>query len=299
MKSFVDAFDSEEGKAELKKLFMSIDTDGSGSVTSKEWGKAIGQHWKEMGKFFGGLSMGEVGKMFKKLDADGSGDLTWDEFENALQQLDMKAGHDKEPNHGGQQMLRPQRVSSQWRTNPTLESFAQPLRLTERSKEQLENLWRVLNKKKDDRIDYDDFVGLAKGNHEVARRRWQEMSTHFDSDRNGHITPIEFIEGFKALVLRRPLDLEGSFRSMPRTHVPSTTRSTVSCKILCCKCTLIWRPTSPCPTPAHRAPSGEPMPTSRSSAKAPDNGCLWAQRTSCSSSRSLARWMRTKTATST
>ena len=220
MKSFVDAFESEEGKAELKKLFMSIDTDGSGSVTSKEWGKAIGQHWKEMGKFFGGLSMGEVGKMFKKLDADGSGDLTWDEFENALQQLDMKAGHDKEPNHGGQQMLRPQRVSSQWRTNPTLESFAQPLRLTERSKEQLENLWRVLNKKKDDRIDYDDFVGLADHDQDlvVARRRWQEMSTHFDSDGNGHITPIEFIEGFKALVLRRPLDLEGSFRSVPRTH---------------------------------------------------------------------------------
>ena len=134
---------------------------------------------------------------------------------------DKKKKHDKERKHNDKpssSMLRPQRVSSQWRTNPTLESFAQPLRLTERSKEQLENLWRVLNKKKDDRIDYDDFVGLAKGNHEVARRRWQEMSTHFDSDRNGHITPIEFIEGFKALGLRRPLDLEGSFRSMPRTH---------------------------------------------------------------------------------
>ena len=136
---------------------------------------------------------------------------------------DKKKKHDKERKHNDKpssSMLRPQRVSSQWRTNPTLESFAQPLRLTERSKEQLENLWRVLNKNEDDRIDYDDFVGLADHDQDlvVARRRWQEMSTHFDSDRNGHITPIEFIEGFKALGLRRPLDLEGSFRSMPRTH---------------------------------------------------------------------------------
>ena len=30
MKAFIDAFESEEGKAELRKLFHSIDTDGSG-----------------------------------------------------------------------------------------------------------------------------------------------------------------------------------------------------------------------------------------------------------------------------
>jgi Ca2+-binding EF-hand superfamily protein len=88
MKAFIDAFESEEGKAELRKLFHSIDTDGSGVVSSKEWGKAIGQHWKLMGRFFGGLTVGEVGQMFKKLDADGSGDLTWGEFETALQQMD-------------------------------------------------------------------------------------------------------------------------------------------------------------------------------------------------------------------
>ena len=35
MKAFVDAFEGEEGKVELRRLFHSIDTDGSGSVSSR------------------------------------------------------------------------------------------------------------------------------------------------------------------------------------------------------------------------------------------------------------------------
>lgn len=89
MASFVEAFESEEGKAELKALFETLDKDGDGHVTSKEWGSAVKKHWKTMGKFFGGLTMAEVGKMFRKLDADGSDALTWDEFENAISAMDM------------------------------------------------------------------------------------------------------------------------------------------------------------------------------------------------------------------
>ena len=35
MKAFVGAFEGEEGKAELRRLFHSINTDGSGSVSSR------------------------------------------------------------------------------------------------------------------------------------------------------------------------------------------------------------------------------------------------------------------------
>ena len=89
MQAFVDAMNSPEAKAELKALFESCDTDGNGSVTSKEWGKAVAKNWKTMAKYFGGATMPEVGKAFKKLDADGSGDLTWYEFELAISSMDV------------------------------------------------------------------------------------------------------------------------------------------------------------------------------------------------------------------
>ena len=31
------------------------------------------------GRYFGGVSLGEIGAAFARLDADGSGDLTWKE----------------------------------------------------------------------------------------------------------------------------------------------------------------------------------------------------------------------------
>lgn len=178
MKSFVDAFESEEGKAELKKLFMSIDTDGSGSVTSKEWGKAIGQHWKEMGKFFGGLSMGEVGKMFKKLDADGSGDLTWDEFENALQQLDMSV------------------------------RLAQALETKEGAAE-FKALWARLDTDGDGKVTGKEWGSSVKREHEVMSKYFGgknlkevgKMFNKIDIDGSGDLTWDEFVQGSIRLVM--------------------------------------------------------------------------------------------------
>lgn len=67
---------------------MTLDKDGNGTISSKEWGKGISQNWKTMSKFFGGCTMKEVGQVFKKLDADSSGDLSWEEFEGAIFGMD-------------------------------------------------------------------------------------------------------------------------------------------------------------------------------------------------------------------
>ena len=82
-----DALETEEGQAELKALFATLDKDGDGSVTSKEWGKALSKNKELMAKYFGGATMAEIGKAFRRLDADGSGDLTWEEFEAGAARL--------------------------------------------------------------------------------------------------------------------------------------------------------------------------------------------------------------------
>jgi len=74
------AMQTEEGLKEFKTLWDSLDKDGDGAVTSKEWGSSVGKNKEVMQKYFGGKDAKAIGKMFKKLDADGSGDLTWEEF---------------------------------------------------------------------------------------------------------------------------------------------------------------------------------------------------------------------------
>jgi len=79
-RKLAEAISTEEGRAELKALFDTLDKDGDGQVTSKEWGKAVSKNKKKLAKFFGGQTMKEIGQQFNRIDADGSGDLTWDEF---------------------------------------------------------------------------------------------------------------------------------------------------------------------------------------------------------------------------
>lgn len=177
MQSFVDAFESEEGKAELKALFLSLDKDGDGQVTGKEWGKAVGTKWKEIGKFFGGLSKEEVGKMFKKLDADGSGTLTWDEFEGALQNMDMS--------------LR----------------LAQALESKEGLAE-LKALWDTLDKDGDGHVTGKEWGSAVKKNEQVLKKFFggknlKQIGKHFnklDVDGSGDLTWDEFVSGSIKLV---------------------------------------------------------------------------------------------------
>ena len=72
-----------DSRAELKVLFDTLDANGDGKVSSKEWGAAISSNRYLATKYFGGATMAEIGAAFRRIDVDGSQDLTWDEFETA------------------------------------------------------------------------------------------------------------------------------------------------------------------------------------------------------------------------
>lgn len=72
-----------DSRAELKVLFDTLDANGDGKVSSKEWGAAISSNKQLAQKYFGGATMAEIGAAFRRIDIDGSGDLSWDEFETA------------------------------------------------------------------------------------------------------------------------------------------------------------------------------------------------------------------------
>jgi Ca2+-binding EF-hand superfamily protein len=82
-----EAMGTEEGRAELRKLFETVDKDGDGKVSSTEWGRSVAANGGLMGKYFGGQTMAEVGAAFRRIDANGDGKLTWDEFESATRAL--------------------------------------------------------------------------------------------------------------------------------------------------------------------------------------------------------------------
>lgn len=68
----------------FKKLFMSIDSDGSGMVDSKEWGRQLTSFYEEMGQYFTGLTLGQMGAMFKDIDTNHDDKISWPEMEKAL-----------------------------------------------------------------------------------------------------------------------------------------------------------------------------------------------------------------------
>jgi len=81
------AIASDDDRAELLSLFNALDKDVSGSVSSKEWGSAVGKHRATLSKFFGGATPAEIGKQFERLDVDGSKDLSWDEFAGGVMSI--------------------------------------------------------------------------------------------------------------------------------------------------------------------------------------------------------------------
>jgi Ca2+-binding EF-hand superfamily protein len=81
-----EAMGTAEGQAALKELFDSMDKNHDGKVSSKEWGKMIGQKKDILAKYFGGATPAEVGRAFKRIDANSDGSLSWEEFVGAAAQ---------------------------------------------------------------------------------------------------------------------------------------------------------------------------------------------------------------------
>eukprot|EP00930_Biecheleria_cincta_P081149 TRINITY_DN6987_c0_g1_i2.p1 TRINITY_DN6987_c0_g1~~TRINITY_DN6987_c0_g1_i2.p1 ORF type:complete len:753 (-),score=146.16 TRINITY_DN6987_c0_g1_i2:125-2338(-) len=91
----VEVMSQPEGKATLRALFAALDRDGSGRVSSKEFGKGLKANEAMLRQYIGGSSLQELGHAFKRLDVDGSGNLSWEEFEAATQPMAGQAADEK------------------------------------------------------------------------------------------------------------------------------------------------------------------------------------------------------------
>ena len=74
------ALKTEDGRAELKQLFDSMDSNKDGVLSSKEWGNGVAKHKDVIAKFFGGATIEEIGRQFARIDADSNKELSWDEM---------------------------------------------------------------------------------------------------------------------------------------------------------------------------------------------------------------------------
>ena len=87
--SFANVIEAQEmamsdpvGRAELKALFESLDKDGDGRLSYKEWMRGLDKNVEVLSKHFGGANAHQVGAVFHHLDTDKNGCLTWDEFDS-------------------------------------------------------------------------------------------------------------------------------------------------------------------------------------------------------------------------
>merc|ERR1719181_2466199 len=77
---FCATVSTADGQAKLKALFNELDKDGSGEVSSKEWGSSVYKKREALSKYFGGSSLKSIGTLFSVADGDGDESLTFDEF---------------------------------------------------------------------------------------------------------------------------------------------------------------------------------------------------------------------------
>ena len=69
-------------QAALLRLFTTLDTDGNGFISKKEWGRAVAnpEIREQLSSFFGGVSAAEIGSAFTMIDADQSGTVDFGEM---------------------------------------------------------------------------------------------------------------------------------------------------------------------------------------------------------------------------
>jgi len=74
------ALKTEDGRAELKALFDSLDANQDGVISVQEWGDGVAKHKDVIAKFFGGATIEEIGRQFARIDANNDEKLSWDEM---------------------------------------------------------------------------------------------------------------------------------------------------------------------------------------------------------------------------
>ena len=79
--AMADAVQTAKGNAELKAIFVALDKDSDGKVSSKEWGKGVSKNQEVLKKYFGGGTLAEVGMAFRRIDVNDDKHLTWEEME--------------------------------------------------------------------------------------------------------------------------------------------------------------------------------------------------------------------------
>ena len=79
--------DREEGRTDLRRLFVELDRNGDGRISSTEWARGMSSHGHTMTKYFGGTTYEQLSRAFTKMDTLGRGELTWDEIVSAAQRF--------------------------------------------------------------------------------------------------------------------------------------------------------------------------------------------------------------------
>ena len=201
LKSLVSALGNEEGRAELKALFATLDKDGDGKVTSKEWGSSLSKNKELMGKYFGGSSMQEIGKAFKRLDLNGDGELDWEEFLHGAEVQAASLGVDFAPIRGADAALQ-RRPAADESEQTALKSLVSALG-SEEGRAELKALFATLDKDGDGKVTSKEWGSSLSKNKELMGKYFggssmQEIGKAFkrlDSNGDGELDWEEFLHG--------------------------------------------------------------------------------------------------------
>ena len=201
LKSLVSALGNEEGRAELKALFATLDKDGDGKVTSKEWGSSLSKNKELMGKYFGGSSMQEIGKAFKRLDLHGDGELDWEEFLHGAEVQAASLGVDFAPIRGADAALQ-RRPAADESEQTALKSLVSALG-SEEGRAELKALFAMLDKDGDGKVTSKEWGSSLSKNKELMGKYFggssmQEIGKAFkrlDLNGDGELDWEEFLHG--------------------------------------------------------------------------------------------------------
>jgi Ca2+-binding EF-hand superfamily protein len=158
----------------LEKLFHSIDVDGDGEVTRKEWQDALKEFGDDLRTTFG-HTVDDIDAVFDKFDTDGNGTLSWDEFQAAAPTKAAKeaAAEIEKPHteHGWSDMVH--RWEADGHAHPEIEE--EDLSKQEHDDEH----WTIMDTFKLEKL----FESIdVNGDGQVTKEEWEKALKEFGDD---------------------------------------------------------------------------------------------------------------------